>query len=324
MGKNGSPTLLGGQAVIEGVMMRFGGSVATAVRRADGSITVKKETYVPLAERHRWIGLPVIRGAVGLIEMLAVGIRSLNFSAEAAMEDAEPGTVKKEGKKRDAALGLTLALSLLAGLALFFALPLWVATAAFDVSQYPLWFNLVAGAIRVAIFLAYLILLSAMKDIRRLFQYHGAEHKTVFAMEKGKGLTVEECRSQSRFHPRCGTSFLLVVLVVAILLYAFLDALLISQIGVLTLPMRLVTHLPLLPVVMGVAYEVIRFSARHVDSVLGHWIVLPGLWLQRVTTKEPDGSQIEVAIAALTAAVGYGTSPEAIESPVPGGAISMN
>ncbi len=323
MGKNGSPTLLGGQAVIEGVMMRFGGSVATAVRRADGTITVKRESYVPLAERHRWIGLPVIRGAVGLIEMLAVGIRSLNFSAEAALEDAEPGTVKK-GKKRDATLGLTLALSLLAGLALFFALPLWVATAAFDVSQNPIWFNLVAGAIRVAIFLAYLILLSAMKDIRRLFQYHGAEHKTVFAMEKGKELTVEECRLQSRFHPRCGTSFLLVVLVVAILLYAFLDALLISQIGVLTLPLRLATHLPLLPVVMGVAYEVIRFSARHVDSVLGRWIVLPGLLLQRVTTKEPDGSQIEVAIAALTAAVGEGPTHEAIESPVPRGAISMN
>lgn len=326
MGKNGSPTLLGGQAVIEGVMMRFGGSVATAVRRADGRITVRKESYAPLAERHPWIGLPVLRGAVGLIEMLAIGIRALNYSAEAAMEDAEPDRVARggKGKKRDGALGLTLALSLLAGLGLFFALPLWVATAAFDVAQYPLWFNLVAGGIRVAIFLAYLILLSLMKDIHRLFQYHGAEHKTVFAMEKGEGMTVAACQSQSRFHPRCGTSFLLVVMVVAILLYAFLDAFLISQVGTLSLLIRLATHLPLLPVVMGVAYEVIRFSARHVDTVPGRWIVLPGLWLQRVTTKEPDDSQIEVALAALNAAVGDEPSQEEVESPVPGRAISMN
>jgi uncharacterized protein YqhQ len=326
LGKNGSPTLLGGQAVIEGVMMRFGGSVATAVRRADGSITVKKESYAPLAERHRWIGLPLLRGAVGLIEMLAVGIRALNFSAEAAMEDAEPEKPKKDGsgKKHNAALGLTLALSLLAGVGLFFALPLWVATAAFSVDQDPLWFNLAAGGVRVAIFLTYLILLSMMKDIHRLFQYHGAEHKTVFAMEKGGEMTLASCQAQTRFHPRCGTSFLLVVMVVAILLFALLDAFLIWQLGTLSLALRLATHLPLLPVVMGVSYEVIRFSARHVDSPLGRWIVLPGLWLQRVTTKEPDESQLEVAMAALRAALGDAPSSRAVETAVSSQAISVN
>jgi uncharacterized protein YqhQ len=324
LGKNGSPALLGGQAVIEGVMMRFGGSVATAVRRADGGITVKKESYAPLAERHRWIGIPVVRGAVGLIEMLAIGIRALNFSAEAALEDAEPGKAPEVGrkKKQDAALGLTLGVSLLAGLALFFALPLWVATAAFDVAQHPLWFNLVAGGIRVIIFLAYLMVLSMMKDIRRLFQYHGAEHKTVFAMEKGQEMTVDACRAQSRFHPRCGTSFLLVVMVVAILLFALLDALLIAQVGALSLSLRLATHLPLLPVVMGVSYEVIRFSARHVDTIPGRWIVLPGLWLQRVTTREPDDSQIAVALAALTAAVT--DVPSVLTDALVGRTISVN
>jgi uncharacterized protein YqhQ len=261
---------------------------------------------------------------VGLIEMLAIGIRALNFSAEAVLEDAEPGKVADAGrkKKQDAALGLTLGLSLLAGLALFFALPLWVATAAFDVAQQPLWFNLVAGGIRVIIFLAYLVLLSMMKDIRRLFQYHGAEHKTVFAMEKGQEMTVEACRLQSRFHPRCGTSFLLVVMVVAILLFALLDALLILQVGALSLPLRLATHLPLLPVVMGVSYEVIRFSARHVNSIPGRWIVLPGLWLQRVTTREPDDAQLAVAIAALTAAVT--DVPSLLTNTLVGQTISVN
>jgi uncharacterized protein YqhQ len=322
--KNGSPTLLGGQAVIEGVMMRFGGSVATAVRRADGSIRVKQESYSPLAERHRWIALPLVRGAVGLVEMLVIGIRALNFSAEAAMEDAEPEKAGKMAKKHGAALGLTLALSLLAGLGLFFALPLWVATAAFNVDQEPLWFNLAAGGIRVTIFLGYLILLSMMKDIHRLFEYHGAEHKTVFAMEKGGEMTVASCQAQSRFHPRCGTSFLLVVMVVAIILFALLDALLIRQVGTISLPLRLATHLPLLPLVMGVSYEVIRFSARHVDTPLGRLIVLPGLWLQRVTTKEPDESQIEVALAALRAALGDAPSPRAVEAAVSGQAISVN
>jgi len=326
LGKNGSPTLLGGQAVIEGVMMRFGGSVATAVRRADGTITVKRESYSPLAERHRWIGLPLIRGAVGLFEMLAIGIRALNFSAEAAMEDSEPEQARKVGsrKKHDAALGLTLALSLLAGVGLFFALPLWVATAAFSVDQQPLWFNLVAGGIRVTIFLGYLVCLSMMKDIKRLFQYHGAEHKTVFAMEKGGEMTAASCQAQSRFHPRCGTSFLLVVMVVAILLFALLDALLVWQVGRISLALRLATHLPLLPVVMGISYEVIRFSARHVDSPLGRLIVLPGLWLQRVTTKDPDESQIEVAIAAIRAALADAPSARGVESAVSSQAISVN
>jgi uncharacterized protein YqhQ len=317
-------TLLGGQAVIEGVMMRFGGSVATAVRRADGSIQVRKESYLPLAERHSWLKLPILRGAVGLVEMLGVGIRALNFSAEVAMLDAQPGQTAASKGKQSTALGLTVAVSLLAGIGLFFALPLYVATAAFSVEQQPFLFNLVAGGIRVAVFLGYLLLLTMMKDIYRLFQYHGAEHKTVFAMERSGELSVATCEAQSRFHPRCGTSFLLVVMVVAIVLFALLDAALIRQFGSITLPLRLATHLPLIPLVMGVAYEFIRFSARHSDSPIGKLVVTPGLWLQRITTKEPDSAQLEVAIAALRSAIGNEPTEEAIEQAVTAQAISVN
>lgn len=320
--KNDTP-LLGGQAVIEGVMMRFGGSVATAVRRADGRIVIRKEKFRPLAERYAWVKLPIVRGAVGLIEMLAVGISTLNFSAEIAMEEEAPAS-KRPGKKQGFALGVTLAIALVAGLALFFVLPLWLATALFDVEQQPFFFNLTSGAIRVAIFLAYLMALSFMKDIRRLFEYHGAEHKTVAAMEHGEELTAEACSRYSRFHPRCGTSFLLVVMVSAILLFAVLDSILLGFVGTLTLPVRLATHLPLIPLVMGVSYECIRFSARHIDTAVGRMIVAPGLWLQRVTTREPDAQQLEVAIAALREALGEEDTVDGIAAAVTAQPISVN
>jgi uncharacterized protein YqhQ len=288
--------LLGGQAVIEGVMMRFGGSVATAVRKADGTIVVRKENRVSFTERHPWLRAPVLRGAVGLVEMLGTGLQALNFSAEVILEASRP--------KKSPGLGPTMVLSLVLGVGLFFVIPLYAATAAFNVEQDPFLFNLLAGAIRAGIFLVYLLAISLLKDIHRLFQYHGAEHKAVFALERGNDLSVEACRGQRRFHPRCGTSFLLVVMVVAIVLFALLDALLITWLGRLTLAARLATHLPLLPLVLGVAYEGIRFSARHADSVMGRAIAAPGLWLQRLTTKEPDDRQLEVALAALRAALG--------------------
>lgn len=325
-GKNDTP-LLGGQAVIEGVMMRFGSSVATAVRRADGSIVLRKERFKSLSERYAWVKLPILRGAVGLIEMLAVGISTLNFSAEIAMEDEAAPTEpkpKRAGKKQGVALGVTLAIALVAGLGLFFVLPLWLATALFDVEQQPLLFNLASGAIRVVIFLTYLIALSFMKDIRRLFEYHGAEHKTVAAMEHGDELTPAACSRYSRFHPRCGTSFLLVVMVSAILVFAILDATLLSLVGALSLPVRLATHLPLIPLVMGVSYECIRFSARYVHTAAGRIIVAPGLWLQRVTTREPDAQQLEVAIAALRSALGENDQVDGIASAVTSQPISVN
>ncbi len=317
------PMQVGGQAVLEGVMMRAPGMVATAVRKADGTIVVQKDPFVSLAERYPAFKLPIIRGAVGLVEMLVIGVRTLNYSGEIAMADA----AKEDGGK-DAApapsssrsdrtkLGLTVLVALLAGAALFFATPLLVATALFSVDQQPLLFNLVAGGIRMSIFLAYLFSISLLPDVRRLFQYHGAEHKAVFAYEKGETLDVASAARQIRFHPRCGTSFLLIVMLVSILLFALLDAVVIGWLGRISLVTRLVTHLPLLPLVGGVSYELIRISARHSSTIVGRMIVAPGLWLQKITTKEPDNSQLEVALVALRTALGQEEKNSASPEPV--------
>ena len=306
------PMQVGGQAVLEGVMMRAPGMVATAVRKANGDIVVKKEPHVSLGERYPFLKLPILRGAVGLIEMLVIGMRTLNFSAEVAMEDADAsngrngkssnGQAKRKGESLK--LGITVAVSLLIGVAIFFVTPLFVTTSLFVVDQEPFAFNLIAGAIRIAMLLVYLGLISLMKDIRRLFQYHGAEHKAVFAFELGAGLTVKGAARQIRFHPRCGTSFLLIVMVVSILLFSVLDALLISWLGSIDLITRLLTHLPLIPLVGGISYEFIKASAKRSNTPIGKMIVAPGLWLQKITTKEPDESQLEVAVVALRCALG--------------------
>ena len=307
-----SPMVVGGQAVIEGVMMRAPGMVATAVRRPDGTIAVRKERYTSLAEKRRFFKLPVIRGAVGLIEMLIIGLRALNYSAEAALgSDLTQGSGNGDvsGPRKSAAgenmrLGLTLAGALLAGLAIFFLTPLAITTAWFHVEQQPLAFNLIAGAIRLTLFLAYLLAISTMKDVRRLFEYHGAEHKVVFTFEREEDLTVNSASRQTRFHPRCGTSFLLIVMLVAILLFGLLDTLLIYWLGSLSLPIRIATHIPLIPLLGGVSYEFIRISARNSNTFLGRFIVSPGLWLQKITTREPDAGELEVALEALRSALG--------------------
>jgi uncharacterized protein YqhQ len=318
------PMQVGGQAVLEGVMMRGPGMVATAVRRADGTIVVRRDPFVSLAERYSFFKLPLVRGAVGLVEMMVIGVRTLNYSGEIAMGDldakegkapSKPAPESSSGDKLK--LGLTVLVALLAGAALFFATPLIVATALFSVDQQPLLFNLVAGGIRMTIFLAYLLSISRIPDVHRLFQYHGAEHKAVFAYEKGETLDVASAGRQVRFHPRCGTSFLLIVMLVSILLFSLLDAALIVWLGSISLVTRLVTHLPLLPLVGGISYEFIKISARHSSTIVGRMIVAPGLWLQKITTKEPDETQLEVALTALRVALGQeetapASSPQAV------------
>jgi uncharacterized protein YqhQ len=304
----GQPMQVGGQAVLEGVMMRAPGAVATAVRKKDGTITVKREEHRTLAERYPILKVPVLRGTVGLVEMLVVGIRTLNFSAEVAMTE-EQGTETPSGTGSDLRLWLSLALALAVGVAIFFMAPLAAATALFNVDQDPVLFNLATGMIRLGLFLLYLGGIVLMKDIQRVFAYHGAEHKVVFAFERGLELTVEAALGQSRFHPRCGTSFLLVVMMSAILVFAVVDGIVISLTGAISLPVRLLTHLPLIPVVGGISYEFIRFSARHTDTLIGRWVVAPGLWLQRITTREPDRGQVEVALAALQAALAPAVVP---------------
>lgn len=309
------PMQIGGQAVIEGVMMRAPGSVATAVRRANGNIVVKKESFVSLLEKYKFLSIPVARGAIGLIDMMYLGIRTLNYSAEIAMMDIEaaenskkngsaPQVERKPKKQSTFALVGTLVVALALGIGIFFVTPIIITTKVFHFEQQALEFNLVAGMIRIGILLGYLSVISLMKDIKRLFEYHGAEHKSVFAFELSDQLLPPVVQKHSRFHPRCGTSFLLIVMFVAILSFALLDAVLIKLLGGLTMGTRLLTHLPFIPVVGGIAYEFIKFSAKHSTTWWGKIIIAPGLWLQRITTKEPDESQLEVAIVALRCALG--------------------
>lgn len=303
------PMQVGGQAVLEGVMMRAPGSVATAVRRANGDIVVKQEPYASVVEKYKFLKLPVLRGAVGLVDMMYLGIKTLNYSAEIAMLDLETEESKKNGKERkkgqsSLALAGTLVLALVLGIGIFFVLPIVVTTGVFQFEQNALAFNLTAGLIRILILLAYLSVIALSKEIQRLFQFHGAEHKTVFAFELSDRLDPQIVLGHSRFHPRCGTSFLLIVMFVAIIAFSLLDAVMISLVGNLTIATRLLTHLPFIPVVGGISYEVIKFSAKHTTTWWGKLLIAPGLWLQRITTREPDMSQTEVAIVALKCALG--------------------
>jgi uncharacterized protein YqhQ len=302
------PMQVGGQAVIEGVMMRVPGNVTTAVRRSDGSIAIRTDGYVSLAEKFTLMKLPILRGAVGLVEMMIIGIQTLNFSAEVALagewEKDESGAPREHKRSSGIGIGITVGFSLLIGIAIFFVTPLVIATALFSIDQDPLAFNLVAGLIRIGLLLGYLGFLSLLPDIRRLFEYHGAEHKAVFTFERGLPLIVSSAATQSRFHPRCGTSFLLVVMVSAILLFSIVDTVYLATIGPITLLTRILVHIPLIPLVGGLSYEAIRFSAKHSETFLGKLAVAPGLWLQHITTREPDESQLEVALASLRAALG--------------------
>ncbi len=306
------PMQIGGQAVIEGVMMRAPGSVATAVRRENGEIVVQKLAFSSWVERLKLKKVPILRGAIGLIDMMYLGIKTLNWSAEVAMLDEQAKTAPAGSNGKDAKpkgqtqlmLILTLMFALLMGIGIFFVTPLFLASYLFQLEQKAFEFNLVAGLIRIAILLGYLSAISLMRDVKRLFQYHGAEHKSVFAFELNGDLIPPAVQQFSRFHPRCGTSFLLIVMFVAILSFSLLDLLLIQWLGEMNFLKRLVTHIPFILPIGGIAYEFIKFSAKHSTTAWGRVIIAPGLWLQKITTKEPDHSQIEVALVALKCALG--------------------
>ncbi len=300
--KKDTPFQVGGQAVIEGVMMRSPSAYATAVRRTNGEIIVDRADYQSITAKHKFLKLPIMRGAVGLIEMLSLGIKTLNFSAEIAMKDAEnkQNSDKNESKFQ---LSISLIIAIFFGILLFFVIPLTVTTKLFNIEQDAISFNIFAGVIRLIILLGYIWGISRMKDIQRIFQYHGAEHKAVFAYELNAPLTIESIKNYSRFHPRCGTSFLLIVALTAIMFFGIFDALYIILIGPMNLITRLLTHLPLVPIIGGISYEFIKISSKRYDSLLGKILIAPGLWLQRITTQEPDDSQLEVAITALKTAL---------------------
>ena len=304
---------VGGQAVIEGVMMRSKDRVATAVRIPNGEILVKTDPYLALSNRYKLLNTPIVRGAVAFVEMLILGIKTLNFSAEIAVDEADKeeaannGTehVPKEKKKRNAFfLGLSVVLAMAVGIFVFFYLPLLVSSL-FNISKDAVAFNLVAGAIRLTMFVAYVWAISFFGELRRVFQYHGAEHKSIYAYEMGDELTPDRAALHTRFHPRCGTSFILIVALLAILIYAISDTFFTLWAGhPPTLGVRFLVHFSLLPLVAGTSYELLKLSGKTRDNVVTRTLIKPGLWLQKITTQEPSNDQLEVAIAALEAALG--------------------
>ena len=276
--------IVGGQAVIEGVMMRGFGKVATAVREPGGNINVRVSPVTSIADRYPVLKLPILRGAVSLFESLILGMKSLSFSAQAAGEEDE------QLSDRELIGTIILAIALACGL--FLAIPTFAAKFFHTLTDDPTALNLAEGFLRLIIFLAYLFAISRMKDIKRTFQYHGAEHKTIFCYEADLPLTVENVKKFPRLHPRCGTAFLLIVMLVSIFVFAFL--------GWPELWIRILSRIILLPLVAGLSYEIIRYSARSQNSIV-KLATLPGLWLQYLTTQEPDDSMIEVAIKSLEA-----------------------
>lgn len=276
--------LVGGQAVIEGVMMRGFGKVSTAVREPNGNIAVEVKPVHSIADRYPILKKPFLRGSVNLFESLVLGMKSLSYSAQMAGEEDE--------QLSDREMAVTVAISLILASVLFIAIPTGAAKIFHSLTDDPFFLNLMEGALRLLIFLAYLFAISRMKDIRRVFQYHGAEHKTIYCYEAGLPLTVENVQKFPRLHPRCGTAFLLIVMLVSIFVFAFL--------GWPDLWLRIASRIILLPVVAGIAYEIIRLSARS-ENALVKAAIAPGLWLQYLTTRPPDDEMVEVAIASLNA-----------------------
>lgn len=326
-------TMIGGQAVIEGVMMRGVHSTAMAVRKADGDIHLETWQNSSIRDRYPLLRLPILRGVVNFVEMLVFGYKTLMSSAEIAgmldedeVTDAQadepteqPPAVEQAGAAEDGAAlldtvrtqteslpdeetassktgavvaGASVMLGLVLAVGLFILLPAALVKYTAGVVHYGIFRSVVEGLVRLGLFVGYLALLSRMKDVKRLFGYHGAEHKTIYCYEHGDELTVENARRYTRLHPRCGTSFLLIVIVIGIIVSSFItwD----------NLAVRVLLKLLLLPLVVGISYEIIKFAGRH-DTGLMRAILAPGLWLQKLTTREPDDSQLEVAICSLNA-----------------------
>lgn len=285
---------VGGQAVLEGVMMRAPRAMAVAVRRPTGEIVVRRDEVPPLSERYPVVKLPIVRGAVSLVTSLVLGIKALNFSANEAMVEEEGGEKQEMGSW---AIAGTMVFSFGVGILLFFILPLYATKLLVPViGDSNIVFNLVDGVLRVAVFLLYIWSIARMKDIQRVFQYHGAEHKTIFAFEAGEELTVENVRKYSRLHPRCGTSFLLIVMVVSIIVFSLIPKL-------WPFYMKALSRVVLLPLIAGISYEFLKWSAANGSHPLVELAVGPGLALQRITTGEPDDGQLEVAIRSMEEAL---------------------
>lgn len=294
-------TNVGGQAVIEGVMMRGLGGIATAVRNPEGKIVINHDDSKPFSDKHPILKWPFIRGAVALIDSMAIGIKSLNWSASIFGEEEEESKFdlylkKKFGAKGEKiSTGLTMAFSLALTLTMFFIIPTLITGFLSRYNLAPLALNAIEAVIRITLFISYLYGISKMKEIYRVFQYHGAEHKAITCYEQELELTVENVRSCSRYHKRCGTNFMFLVMAVSIIVFAFT--------GWNSPLVRIISRIILLPVISGITYEILRWLGK-TSGPLQNMVAYPGMMLQRLTTKEPLDEMLEVSIAALEEAEG--------------------
>jgi len=276
--------IAGGQAIIEGVMMRHGNKIAAAVRKPDKEIVFQEREYIPLTKRYKILGWMFIRGTITLFEMMIVGFKALMFSADVALSEEEK---KPQGWE----MYLSLLISFSIAIFFFVVVPAFFFTKIKLYIENLLLLNILEGCVRLGMFLCFLAATLFMADMRRVYMYHGAEHKTVFAWENGQELTVENVKKFSTRHPRCGTSFILFVMIVSIIVFSFL--------GRPDFLHRVIYKILLLPVVAGISYEAIRFTGKYARFKSVQMLSWPGLMLQKITTREPDEDQIEVAIAAM-------------------------
>ncbi len=303
---------IGGQAVLEGVMMRGPKVYTVAVRKENGEITTDTQPTSSIVDRVKLFRVPVIRGIVAFIESFVVGLQTLTYSAEMFGDEEyeeEPSKVeewvtKTFGDKADKIIiNITMAISFVLAIGIFMVLPMWMSRFIKGILPTSFLQNLVEGVVRIALFLGYMTLISKMKDIERTFQYHGAEHKTINCFDQGKELTIENVRECSRLHKSCGTSFLFVIMIVSILVFSVFTTQILWQ--------RTLIRIVMVPIIAGISYEFIRWARRAEDSTAAQFFSKPGMWLQRqFTTREPDDKQIEVAIAAVKGVLEYGTNKE--------------
>ena len=290
---------IGGQAVLEGVMMKGPSSYALAVRKPNKEIDVKVTPYKSMGEKHKGLSIPIVRGVVNFIESLYIGMKTLMDSSEYFEEDEAEVKTKEDTKKESGNSGYligTLIFSLIIAIGVFMLLPAFLANFLYKLTDKDIIVNIAEGLLRLFIFLGYVAAIAHMEDIKRTFMYHGAEHKTINCMEAGKDLTIENVRAATRFHKRCGTSFVFIVMIISIFVFMFV------QTDVMWL--RLVSRILLIPVIAGISYEVIRYAGRHAN-VCSNILSAPGLWVQRLTTKEPDDDMIEVAIKSVEGVIDW-------------------
>lgn len=277
---------IGGQAVIEGVMMRGEKLISVAVRKPDGTIHVETKPATTIRDKYPILNKPFIRGMIILWESLRDGLVALQHSAQISSDSTEEEMTTKETVS-------TILVAVLMAVGLFVVIPTWSMRFLHSFTLNPLWLNLAEGFLRMLIFIAYVVVISQMEDIRRVFQYHGAEHKTIYTYEKELPLVVENVRKMSTLHPRCGTNFLMIVMLISMFVFAFL--------GWPNVWIRIASRIVLMPVIAGVSYEIIRYAGKNINNPWVHALIMPGLLLQKLTTRQPDDAQIEVAIAAVEA-----------------------